>query len=77
MWISYLGVFICVISAYDVYEEKKTALFISPIILLTRLIFAEINFRVDLFSRMPNQNFFVWIYFCGWSNFSYFVFVFK
>ena len=23
MWISYLGVFICVLSAYDVYEKKK------------------------------------------------------
>ena len=33
MWISYLGVFICVLSAY-VYEEKKTVLFTSPIILL-------------------------------------------
>ena len=31
---SYLGVFICVLSAYDVYEEKKTVLFTSPIILL-------------------------------------------
>ena len=34
MWISYLGVFIYVLSAYDVYEEKKTVLFTSPIILL-------------------------------------------
>ena len=34
MWISYLGVFICVLSAYDVYEEKNTALFTSPITLL-------------------------------------------
>ena len=36
MWISYLGVFICVLSAYDVYEKKKkkTVLFTSPIILL-------------------------------------------
>ena len=34
MSISYLGVFICVLNAYDVYEEKKTVLFTSPIILL-------------------------------------------
>ena len=34
MWISYLGVFICVLSAYDVYEEKNAVLFTSPIILL-------------------------------------------
>ena len=33
MWISYLGVFIWVLSAY-VYEEKKTVLFTSPIKLL-------------------------------------------
>ena len=33
MWISYLDVFICVLSAYDVYK-KKTVLFTSPIILL-------------------------------------------
>ena len=34
MWISYLGVFICVLSAYDVYKEKNAVLFTSPIILL-------------------------------------------
>ena len=34
MRISYLGVFICVLSAYDVYEEKNAVLFTSPIILL-------------------------------------------
>ena len=38
MWISYLGVFICVLSAYDVYEEKKTVLFTSPIILLSSTV---------------------------------------
>ena len=31
---SYLGVFIWVLSAYDVYEEKNAVLFTSPIILL-------------------------------------------
>ena len=36
MWISYLGVFICVLSAYSVYEEKNVVLFTSPIILLRR-----------------------------------------
>ena len=39
MWISYLGVFICVLSAYDVYEEKNAVLFTSPIILLILYIF--------------------------------------
>ena len=34
MWISYLGVFICVLSAYDVYEEKNAVLFTLSIILL-------------------------------------------
>ena len=43
MWISYLGVFICVLSAYDVYEEKKTVLFTSPIILLGRAMWSEDN----------------------------------
>ena len=37
---------------------------------LIRLIYAEITFReinfwVELFSRMPKSKFFEWIYFCG------------
>ena len=39
MWISYLGIFICILSAYDVYEEKNAVLFTSPIILLILYIF--------------------------------------
>ena len=37
MWISYLGVFICVLNAYVVYKEKNAVLFTSPIILLILL----------------------------------------
>lgn len=37
-----------------------------------RLTFAEINFRMDLFSRMPRSKTFGWIYFRGWSNFGNF-----
>ena len=31
MWISYLGVFICVLSAYDVYEKKKRLSCLPPL----------------------------------------------
>ena len=34
-----------------------------------------INFRVELFSRMPKSKFFAWIYFRGWSNSSAFAWI--
>ena len=47
---------------------------------LTRLIladinFGDINFRVDLFSRMSKTKFFARIYFRGWVNFSNFAWI--
>ena len=51
---SYSDVFICVWGAYDVYKEKKTVLFISPIILLwypygTSHFLGKINFDNEKF----------------------------
>ena len=48
---SYLGVFICVLSAYDVYdvyEEKNTVLITSSIILLSYLDFRIRYFHMSL-----------------------------
>ena len=61
-------------------SESFMIIIVEPIMTffttLTRLIFAEINFRVDLFSRMPKSLFFAWIYFRGWSNLSNFAWIY-
>ena len=52
MKISYLGVFICVLSAYYVYEEKKTVLFTSLIIILNFIALNNFNVRTFLLSSI-------------------------
>ena len=42
---------------------------------MVKLILTEISFSVDLFSRMPKSNFYMWIYFREWSNFSDFAWI--
>ena len=54
MWISYLGVFICVLSAYDVYEEKNAVLFTSPTMLLSFLFDYIRTWTADLL-KLNNQ----------------------
>ena len=50
MWISYLGTFICTLSAYDVYEEKNVVLFTSPT-----------TSKLQWFSHIANHAAAIWI----------------
>ena len=59
MQISYLGVFIYVLSAYDVYEEKKTVLFTSPIILLVVPNCRERGVKLQIFGKKTSSSSFI------------------